>query len=93
MLRPLVDTGSQATALQHSTMHTGPKSGSLFTFSGTGSPEEDDEDVSVSYENLSISLVLHRLTDGCATRVNTLNSFLDANRRVRMFPSSIPHEM
>jgi hypothetical protein len=85
VLIPLLNTGSQAASLQHSTMHTGPKSGPATTLSGTTSPEEDAEDAAVSYENLCIGLVLHRLADGCATRVNTLNAFLDANRRVRIF--------
>jgi translation initiation factor eIF-2B subunit gamma len=85
VLVPLVNTGSQAAALQHSTMHTGPKAGLISTLSGTGSPEEDQEDAAIAYDNLRIGLVLHRLANGCAARANTLNSFLDVNRRVCVF--------
>jgi hypothetical protein len=63
-------------------MHTGSQFGAGAVGSGTGSPEEDDEAVPVSHESLRVGLVLHRSSDGYATRVNTLNSFLDANRRV-----------
>jgi translation initiation factor eIF-2B subunit gamma len=79
---PLVKTDTQIAALQHSTMQSGSRSGARIPLSGTGSPEESEQDTSVSHASLRIGVVLHRLTDGCPTRVNTLNSFLDANRRV-----------
>jgi hypothetical protein len=79
---PLVKTDTQIAALYHSTMQSGSRSGARIPLSGTGSPEESEQDTSVSHASLRIGIVLHRLTDGCPTRVNTLNSFLDANRRV-----------
>jgi hypothetical protein len=83
VLFPLVQPSSRSAALAHSTMYTGPKDSYTAFLSNPGSPNEDSEESVVTHEDLRIGLVLHRMRDGPTVRVNTLNAFLDANRRVR----------
>ncbi|THV07882.1 UDP-3-O-glucosamine N-acyltransferase [Dendrothele bispora CBS 962.96] len=85
VLNPPTNALTQTVALNHSTLQN--KLQEKFTLhprnsgpSEPSSPVDDDSDVQPS--SLRIGIVIHQAEDGFATRVNTIHSLLDMNRRV-----------
>ena len=93
VLTPIVNTSSQTPALKHSTMLSKQSRNVDRTHSFVGrftgdniisvptSPIDGDDDLSVS-NSFRIGVIIHRADAGFATRVNTIPSFLEINRRV-----------
>jgi translation initiation factor eIF-2B subunit gamma len=96
VLTPIVNTSSQTPALKHSTMLSKPSrhasNANSFvehstrdnTVSVPTSPIDEDDDRSVS-NSFRIGVIIHRATAGFTTRVNTIPSFLEINRRVSTY--------
>jgi hypothetical protein len=84
VLVPMVDLSSQVAALQHSTLHISTGGGAQSVTYNQESPDEEETETSVAFSTLRVGLVLHRGDEGVAARVNDLNAYLDANRRVRI---------
>ncbi|KAF5372959.1 hypothetical protein D9758_001687 [Tetrapyrgos nigripes] len=85
MLIPPNDDGTLSVALNHSTLqnklHEKPQlQPSAAEPSEPPSPTEADSGIEPA--SLRIGVVLHQAADGFATRVNTVHSLLDMNRRV-----------
>jgi translation initiation factor eIF-2B subunit gamma len=95
VLTPIVNTSSQTPALKHSTTlskqsrhadhansfvrHSRDNSVSVPT-----SPIDSDDDGSVS-NSFRIGVIIHRAEAGFTTRVNTIPTFLEINRRVSTY--------
>lgn len=87
---------SQRIALQHSTLHThvakdGRRGLTSEPNTAPSSPieEEDEADDSAS---LRVGVVVHGASEGFAARANTLHSYLELNRHVRLLlPLHPPH--
>ena len=93
VLTPIVNTSSQTPALKHSTTlskrsrdvdrahsFVGHSTGDN-TVSVPTSPIDEDNDRSIS-NSFRIGIIIHRAEAEFATRVNTIPSFLEINRRV-----------
>ena len=92
MLSPSSNSPSQGLALQHATLHTRSTQPSLHVSSASSageprtapsSPIDSEEDLE-DRASLRVGMVVHRTEDGYASRANTLYSYLELNRHVRI---------
>ncbi|KAK7440202.1 Translation initiation factor eIF-2B subunit gamma [Stygiomarasmius scandens] len=85
VLNPPTNAPTQTVALNHSTLQIKLQEKAAFHSNKSGpsepsSPVDSDSDIQPS--SLRVGIIIHRAEDGFATRVNTIHSLLDINRRV-----------
>jgi len=90
VLNPPTNAPTQTVALNHSTLQIKLQEKAAFHSSKSGPSEPSspvDSDSDIQRSSLRVGIIIHQAEDGLATRVNTIHSLLDINRRVCCFRS------